>query len=110
MVDLPAGSGRDSGRYAARHRDLQASEKIAAPKILLLICKDAKSRIPVGMRLLYCVGGEKRSVHDFQRVAGAFAKRLLDARLELCKTVIGDESKRGAGEAAAVNSHGALAV
>ena len=68
-----------------------------------------KSRIPVGMRLLYCVGGE-RSVHDFQRVAGAFAKRLLDARLELCKTVIGDESKRGAGEAAAVNSHGALAV
>ena len=69
-----------------------------------------KSRIPVGMRLLYCVGGEKRSVHDFQRVAGAFAKRLLDARLELCKTVIGDESKRGAGEAAAVNSHGALAV
>ena len=69
-----------------------------------------KSRIPVGLRLLYCVGGEKRSVHDFQRVAGAFAKRLLDARLELCKTVIGDESKRGAGEAAAVNSHGALAV
>ena len=43
-------------------------------------------------------------------MAGAFAKRLLDARLELCKTVIGDESKRGAGEAAAVDADCALAV
>ena len=62
-------------------------------------------------KILFCtIFYSAASAHDLERMAMARAKGSFDGGFEAVELLIRDEREGCAGEAAAVNSHGALAV